>query len=328
MYILGKRFLIETDHKPLVPLLGFKHLDTLPPRILRFRLHLARFDYSIVHVPGKSLYTVDTLSRAPSTSDPDVGLQEEAEAMMDTCVTYLPATPKRREEYQREQAEDRIWSLVINYCQKGWPEKNHIQPDLMPYWKARSDLTVDKNNLLLYRRRMVVPERLQKETLEKVHTGYQGVQRCKLRANTAVWWPDLSHEVENMVKQCPTCAKEHSPRKEPMIPTELPDYPWQKIGTDLFQLKGATYLVVVDYFSRFPEVQKLQITTSEGIIRTLKDIFARHGIPKTVVSDNSTRQRNLRTSQNDTTSSMSPAAPTMLRAMGKQNALCRQLKDS
>ena len=102
MYILGKRFLIKTDHKSLVPLLGSKHLDSLPPRVLRFRLRLARFDYSIVHIPGKSLYTADTISRAPSTSDLlDVGLQEEAEAMMDTCVTYLPATPKRREEYQR-----------------------------------------------------------------------------------------------------------------------------------------------------------------------------------------------------------------------------------
>ena len=127
MYILGKRFLIETKHKLLVPLLGSKHLDSLLPRVLRFRLRLARFDYSIVHVTGKSLYTADTLSRALSTSDLlDVGLQEEAEAMMDTCVTYLPATPKRREEYQREQAKDRIFSLVINYCQKGWPEKDHI----------------------------------------------------------------------------------------------------------------------------------------------------------------------------------------------------------
>ena len=49
-YILGMKFLIETDHKPLVPLLGTKHLDSLPPRVLRFRLRLARFDYSIVHV--------------------------------------------------------------------------------------------------------------------------------------------------------------------------------------------------------------------------------------------------------------------------------------
>lgn len=61
MYVLGKRFRIETDHKPLVPLLGSKHLDSLPPRVLRFRLRLDRFDYSIEHVPGKLLYTADTL---------------------------------------------------------------------------------------------------------------------------------------------------------------------------------------------------------------------------------------------------------------------------
>ena len=52
-YIVGLKFHIETDHKPLVPLLGSKHLDALPPRILRFRLRLARFDYTIQHVPGK-----------------------------------------------------------------------------------------------------------------------------------------------------------------------------------------------------------------------------------------------------------------------------------
>ena len=61
-FILGKHIEIETDHKPLVPLLGVKHLDSLPPRVLRFRLRLDRFNYSIKHVPGKLLYTADTLS--------------------------------------------------------------------------------------------------------------------------------------------------------------------------------------------------------------------------------------------------------------------------
>ena len=63
-YILGKRIEIETDHKPLVPILGTKWLDNLPPRVLRFRLRLNRFDYTISHVPGKYMYTADT-SRAP-----------------------------------------------------------------------------------------------------------------------------------------------------------------------------------------------------------------------------------------------------------------------
>ena len=64
-YVLGKEIQLETDHKPLVPLLGRTHLDCLPPRILRFRLRLMRFSYSICHVPGKELYTADALSRAP-----------------------------------------------------------------------------------------------------------------------------------------------------------------------------------------------------------------------------------------------------------------------
>ena len=64
-YILGT---IETDHKPLVPLLGTKQLHSLLPRILRFRLRLDRFNYQSVHVPGKHLHTADTLSRAPTSS--------------------------------------------------------------------------------------------------------------------------------------------------------------------------------------------------------------------------------------------------------------------
>ena len=68
--------------------------------------------------------------------------------------------------------------------------------------------------------------------------------------------------------------------------TQLPDYPWQKAGTDLFVLKGATYLLVVDYYSRFPEVIQLKSTTSQSVIDALKAVFARYGIPETLVSDN------------------------------------------
>ena len=70
------------------------------------------------------------------------------------------------------------------------------------------------------------------------------------------------------------------------MPTALPDFPWQKIGTDLFTLKGTIYIVATDYFSRYPEVIKLTTTTSSSIISALKSIFARYGIPEEVLSDN------------------------------------------
>ena len=58
------------------------------------------------------------------------------------------------------------------------------------------------------------------------------------------------------------------------------------MATDLFELNGTTYLLLVDYYSRYIEVQKLKSTTSASIITALKAVFSRHGIPATVVSDN------------------------------------------
>ena len=64
-FVIGKHFTLETDHKPLLSLLGSQALDALPPRIQRFKMRLMRYSYSIVHVPGKDLWVADTLSHAP-----------------------------------------------------------------------------------------------------------------------------------------------------------------------------------------------------------------------------------------------------------------------
>jgi hypothetical protein len=86
-YILGRKFLIETDHKPLIPLLNMKHLDVLPPRILRFRLRLAKFDYTVFHVPSKPLYATDALSRALL---PEIGQQPlDMEAFVEASHSTL-----------------------------------------------------------------------------------------------------------------------------------------------------------------------------------------------------------------------------------------------
>ena len=84
----------------------------------------------------------------------------------------------------------------------------------------------------------------------------------------------------------PTCVKDYSPHKEPLIPIDLPDYPWKKIGTDLFFMNGANYLLAVDYFSRYFETIKLKSTSSASTIEKLKSFISRHGIPETIISDN------------------------------------------
>ena len=67
-YLLGTTFHLHTNHKPLVPILGSKSLDTLPVRVQRFRMRLMSFQYSISHIPGKDITTADALSRAPTAT--------------------------------------------------------------------------------------------------------------------------------------------------------------------------------------------------------------------------------------------------------------------
>ena len=104
------------------------------------------------------------------------------------------------------------------------------------------------------------------------------------------------------------------------MPTPLPAHPWEKVGADLFEFRGSTYLVVNDYFSRYPEVLKLTSTTSVSIIVALKSIFARHGVPSILVSDNWPQFASKEMQEFAVTYSFHhiPAVPTTHRAMDLQ----------
>ena len=286
-YILGRSFDIETDHKPLVPLFTSKHLDNLPPRILRFRLRMARYNYTIRHVPGKFLYTADTLSRAPlKIRDFDAEkLQDAVEDFVEAVTATLPASDQRLEEYRKAQREDPICSRVADYCLSGWPDKTNLETRVIPFWHEKNSLTI-VNDILLHGSRIVVPLSLRNETLQRIHQGHQGIVRCRYRMRMSVWWPGVSKEISEMVEQCSACTKTATLKKEPLISSPVPEYPWQVIGSDLFELNGSTYLLVADYLSRYPELVKLTSTTSNSIISSLRAIFSRHGIPETMRSDN------------------------------------------
>ncbi len=98
-YLMGLTFLVETDHKPLVPLLSTKHLDSLPPRLIRFRLRLSHFSYTIEHVPGKLLYTADVLSRAPESASSNSVINDVEHFVLSSIIASLPASSRRLATY-------------------------------------------------------------------------------------------------------------------------------------------------------------------------------------------------------------------------------------
>ena len=114
-YLVGLQFHIETVHKPLVPLLGSKHL---PIRVQHFRMRLMRFLFIISYVAGKHLITADALSRAPITSFPES--EEELHKSIDMYVcailSTLPATDKRIKRLQRNHQKMRCVSIWLPFA--------------------------------------------------------------------------------------------------------------------------------------------------------------------------------------------------------------------
>ena len=287
-YLVGKEFHIQTDHKPLVPLFSSKHLEELPIRVQRFRLRMMRFQFTISHVPGKELLIADTLSRAPATSPitADVQLQEETNAYVRMVVQSLPATEQRLHEIKHLQAQDSVCQRVCEFCQTEWPQdKKSIDPATLPYYKRAAELSVEEG-LLMRGNRIIIPPSLRRDMLARIHTGHQGIVKCRERARQSMWWPGMSKELEDLVKNCPECCKAQRQRAQPLTPAVLPELPWQKVATDLFDWKQRTYLIIVDYYSRYIEIALLQRTTAEEVVTHTKSIFARHGIPEEVISDN------------------------------------------
>ena len=107
------------------------------------------------------------------------------------------------------------------------------------------------------------------------------------RAHQSVWWPKIGEEIVQIVQQCAHCQKyKPTTAKEPMVPTVLPDRPWQMLGVDLLDFNGQQYMVVVDYYSRYIELVYLADTIMHTVTAKLKCMFARFGIPDLLVSDN------------------------------------------
>ncbi|XP_045458516.1 uncharacterized protein K02A2.6-like [Melitaea cinxia] len=251
-YIYGQsRVVVETDHKPLESIVK-KPLMSIPARLQRMLLRIQGYDLVVRYVPGKYMYIADMLSRAALPDLYSSKIHDKVVCQVGMVVEGMPISNDKLTLVKRETKHDLELQILMKYIDLGWPNHNYnVSNEVKHYWSIKNELNVVdgvifKGNLVL------VPRKLRNEMLRIVHEGHLGIERCKRRARQVIYWPNISHDIEQYVKRCKTCQQySNAPSKEPMIPVDIPNLPW--------------------------------------MINKMKEIFARFGIPSVVITDNGTQ---------------------------------------
>ena len=124
--------------------------------------------------------------------------------------------------------------------------------------------------------------------LSELHEAHPGESHMKALARSYVWWPGLDQDIVKKVKDGDKCqANQKTPAEAPLHPWEWPGFPWSRIHVDYAgPYKGEMFLVVIDAYSKWLEVHCMKSTPSGATIEKLREKFAIHGLPATLVSDN------------------------------------------
>ena len=185
--------------------------------------------------------------------------------------------------------EDDELALLKHTLTHGWPSTvREVPGKIQPYWTFREELTVD-DGIVLKGTQIVVTHKKCQATLQLIHEGHLGLGKCKLRAKDTLYWPGLNEQLEKSALNCELCLKYfHSKCKQKPCTSsgqEIPVHPWTKLATDIFHFEGASYLLIVDYTSRFPIVCKLSSMTSVHVANQCKLVLSEYGWPDSLISD-------------------------------------------
>ncbi|XP_062713588.1 uncharacterized protein K02A2.6-like [Aedes albopictus] len=271
---------VKTDHKPLVAVFR-KPLLSAPRRLQHMLLNLQRYRLTIEFVTGKDNVVSDAISRAPFDEN------------LSNLSSFLKVKDEQLNEIIAATEADTSLQQVMQYIRDGWPASVDRVPDsARMFFKYRNELSIQDG--IIYRNdRIVVPYTLRRKLTGKVHVRHNGMEVTLKLARANLFWPGMSAQIKEAVAQCNVCAKfQASQTPAPMQSHPIPVYPFQLVSMDVFfaeyQGKSCKFLVTVDHFSDFFEVDQLKDLTPKATIAVCKSNFSRHGKPQQVISDNGT----------------------------------------
>lgn len=281
-YLYGREFTLFTDNRPLTHILApEKCLPVLSAtRMQHYAVFLQGLNYKIKYRSSKENANADAFSRLPVISK-DKPWLEEADVVEINQINQLPITFFELRDQTERDEELAILLLALKYGKQITPSQ-------------RFNLNLEEFSLqdgvIMRGARVVVPKILRKKVLNDLHECHFGSSRMKALGRSFCWWPGFDSDIEEISKNCTECCKRLKNPPTGNHHWEQPSHPFERVHVDFAgPYRGVYFFILVDAFSKWPEVHILKNITTNNTIKILRQIFAMFGLPRVLVSDNGTQ---------------------------------------
>ena len=308
--------IVIVDHKPLTKVLGDRTLDEISnPRLFSLKQRTLPWLYEIYWMPGKDNSFSDATSRNPATKeDEDINNficlinskmeesksivqcadeQSELVAAVSNSIVAIKTDLNKVYAITWERVQDATFSEfeeLMSLIQKGFPlNKSDLDEKHINFWNHKNGLHVF-DQVILFHDKVVIPPSLRNEILDSLHAAHQGLSAMMSIAQSTVFWPGISYDIERERQMCRTCNRNapSQPHLEP-VPAIFPTTPFEVVVADYFEFQGMNYLVTADRLSAWTECYRAKAGTDEsgsrGLILLLKRFFGTFGVPRELSSD-------------------------------------------
>ena len=284
-YLYGRSFTIVSDHQPL-EIICRKPLTAATPRLQRLLLKIQGYDFTVKYRPGEQMVISDSLSRLPNPEDAEpISLDIRVDSIELDLISF---TAEKQAQLRAETRKCPTLNMLSEIIYQGWPDTIQELPSaIRSFWSFRDTLGIE-DGILFKGFQVIIPESMRRDILNQLHVGHQGIEKTKMWARDCVYWPKINDDITRLIQHCQACQENQAAnRKEPLQQTEIPSGPWKMLGTDIFEAKGKQYVILSDYFSKYPLIREIIApVTSAAVTRFIEEAVSLFGVPEQIRSDN------------------------------------------
>lgn len=294
--LYGRKFTLQTDHRPLLAIFGAKKGIPIHTanRLTRWATMLLGYDFELLYKPSARMGHADGLSRLIANNRKleedcvvaSISIEPEIKRVFCDAIRILPVTA---EAVKEATGSDPLLKRIKEAVLKGW-KQDKADREFHQFFLRRESISI-YDNCLMYGERVVIPRSLQLFVLKQFHIGHPGMNRMKAVMRSYVYWPFMDKAVEEYVVRCRRCAEvAKDPPKVESQPWPETTKPWVRLHVDYAgPISGQYFLVVVDSYSKWPEIYVVRRPSTSETLLHLRQLFGRFGTPNVLVSDNGTQ---------------------------------------